>query len=48
LLWRSLRNDLSAVAAAVRPEIDHMINGFNHIQIVLDYENRVPLIGELL
>ncbi len=42
LLWRPARHHASAAFSALRPEIDHPIRRFNHVQIVLDDQHRGP------
>ena len=45
-LRRTFRNDLSAAAAAFRAEIDHPIRRLDHVEIMLDDDQRVPRCAE--
>ena len=46
LLRRALGDDRAALVAALRPKIDDIIGGFDHIQIVFDDDQRIAGIGE--
>ena len=41
-------NDLTAVVSAVRPQIDQIVGCFNHIQIVLDEDDRISRVYQRL
>src|SRR3954447_10624482 len=47
LLGRAHRDDRAAVFAPLRPEIDDEVRGFDHVEVVLNHEQRVPRLEQL-
>src|SRR4051794_30160277 len=47
LLGRAHRDDRAAVFAPLRPEIDDEVRGLDHVEVVLDDEQRVPRLEQL-
>ena len=47
LLGRPDRDHLAAAVAALRPEVDHVIGALDHLDVVLDDEQRVAALREL-
>src|SRR5687767_8666388 len=45
---RSGCDDPAATAAALRPEVDHEVGTSDHIEVVLDDDDRVALVYELV
>src|ERR1700723_4018279 len=41
-------NDTSAVIAALGPQVHHPVRGLDDIEIVLDTDDRIPLIAQAL
>ena len=46
LLGRSRRDDLTAAVATFRSEIDHPICCLDHVEVVLDHDDRVAVVIE--
>ena len=46
LLGRAGRDDLAAGVTALGTEIDDMIGGLDHVEMVLDQDHRVPRVDE--
>src|SRR5687768_11852322 len=44
---RSRRDDASTVLARTGAEIDHIVSRSDHVQIVLDDQNRIPEVTQL-
>jgi hypothetical protein len=44
--WCACGDDLASGVAAFRSQIDYVIGGFDHVEMMLDDENRVPSIHE--
>ena len=47
LLGRAGRDHSTAVLAAFGPEVDDVVGDFDHVQVVLDDEQRVPRLEQL-
>ena len=45
-LGRPLGDDPPALCAAVRPQVDDPVGRLDHVEIVLDHDDRVPQCGE--
>ena len=45
-LGRALGHDLAASVAALWPEIDDMVGGLDHVEVVLDHDDGVAGVGE--
>src|SRR5438128_130408 len=41
---RALRNDAAAGRSTLGPEIDHVVRRFDHVEVVLDDDDRVALV----
>jgi len=48
LFRRSRDHDFAALIATIRTEIDDPIGAADHVEVVLDHQNRVPLIHKAL
>ena len=48
LFRRSLRDDSPAAHAALGSEVDHIVRSLNHVEIVLDNDNRIAAVHEAL
>ena len=46
LLRRARRDDLAARVPALRAEIDDVVGGLDHIEMVFDQDHRVPSVNE--
>ncbi len=42
------RQGNAALVSAIRPHVDDVISAFDHVQIMLDHDNRVPLIDQCM
>jgi hypothetical protein len=41
----SFRNHLASAITTFRPEIDHIVGGLDDVEVMLDDDNRVAVIG---
>src|SRR5215203_1850358 len=48
LLRRSRGNQLPSFLASLRSKINHPVGAFDHLEIVLDHDNRVPAFDQAL
>lgn len=48
LFWWPHRHHPAPSVATLRPEINDPVGGFNHIQIMLDHQDRITLINQPL
>ena len=46
LLGRALSNNLPAARATFRSKINEPVGGFDHIQVVLNHDNRIAVIAQ--
>jgi hypothetical protein len=46
LLGRTLRDDPAAALAALGPEVDDPVRRADHLEVVLDDDHGVPLLGQ--
>src|SRR5271163_5328042 len=46
LLGRALRHDIAATVATLRSEVDDVVGGLNHFEVVLDDDNRIASVGQ--
>src|SRR5580698_6735908 len=42
----ALRDDLPAAIATLGPEIDYIVGSLDHVEVMLDHDNRVATVGE--
>src|SRR5690242_2508881 len=48
LLWRALGDHLAAAVAALRAEVHDPVGGLDHVQVVLDHDDRVTGVHQSL